>query len=69
MMERKDENMTILDRREMRDEKIKLLKEGRTVYAESPEFIRIIKRTIEKEGLKITYDEKGGGCWFIPADE
>lgn len=61
--------MTVLDRREMRDEKIKQLKEGRTVYAESPEFIRIIKRGIEKENLDVNYEETGGGCWFIPNDE
>lgn len=61
-------DVTILDRREMRDEKVKLLKEGRTVYAESPEFIRIIKRTIEKEKLSITYDQTESGCWFIPED-
>ncbi|HLR43179.1 MAG TPA: hypothetical protein VK067_08090 [Pseudogracilibacillus sp.] len=60
--------MTILDRREMRDEKVKLLKEGRTVYAESPEFIRIIKRKIEKENLSVTYDQTESGCWFIPED-
>ena len=61
-------DMTILDRREMRDEKVKLLKEGRTVYAESPEFIRIIKRKIEKENLSVTYDQTESGCWFIPED-
>lgn len=61
--------MTVLDRREMRDEKIKQLKEGRTVYAESPEFIRIIKRGIEKENLDVNYEETGGGCWFIPNDK
>lgn len=60
--------MTILDIREMRDEKVKLLKKGRTVYAESPEFIRIIKRTIEKEKLSVIYDQTESGCWFIPED-
>lgn len=61
--------MTVLDRRMMRDEKIKQLKEGRSVYAESPEFIRIIKRGIEKEGLQIKFEKTDGGCWFIPNDE
>lgn len=60
--------MTILDIREMRDEKVKLLKEGRTVYAESPEFIRIIKRSIKKENMTVTYDQTASGCWFIPED-
>jgi len=58
--------MTVLDRRIMRDEKIKQLKEGRTVYAESPEFIRLIKRGIEKENLAVKYENTNGGCWFIP---
>ncbi|MEJ8777592.1 hypothetical protein [Pseudogracilibacillus sp. ICA-222130] len=58
--------MTVLDRREMRDEKIALLKEGRAVYAESPEFIRLIKRGIHKEDLCVTLEEINGGCWFIP---
>ena len=61
--------MTVLDLRKMRDEKITQLKTGRTVYAESPEFIRIIKRGIEKEKLNIVYEETNAGCWFIPLDE
>lgn len=61
--------MTVLDRRKMRDEKIKQLKAGRTVYAESPEFIRLIKRGIEKEQLHVTLEETSAGCWFIPLDE
>lgn len=60
--------MTILDRRKMRDEKIAQLKSGRTVYAESPEFIRIIKRGIEKENLLVSYEETNTGCWFIPEE-
>ncbi|MBO1003389.1 hypothetical protein ACFSKI_22175 [Pseudogracilibacillus auburnensis] len=61
--------MTVLDRRLMRDEKIKQLKEGRTVYAESPEFIRLIKRGIEKERLQVKYEKTDGGCWFIPNEK
>lgn len=61
--------MTVLDRRLMRDEKIKQLKEGRSVYAESPEFIRLIKRGIEKEELQVKYEKTDGGCWFIPNEK
>lgn len=61
--------MTVLDRRLMRDEKIRQLKEGRTVYAESPEFIRLIKRGIEKENLTVTFENTDGGCWFIPNED
>lgn len=61
--------MTVLDRRKMRDEKIKQLKAGRTVYAESPEFIRIIKRGIEKEHLQVKLEETSAGCWFIPTED
>lgn len=61
--------MTVLDRRQMRDEKIQQLKEGRSVYAESPEFIRLIKRGIEKENLQVKYEKTDGGCWFIPSEK
>ncbi len=60
--------MTVLDRRKMRDEKITQLKSGRTVYAESPELIRLIKRSIEKENLRVDYEESDAGCWFIPIE-
>ncbi|HZW67092.1 MAG TPA: hypothetical protein VFF20_00550 [Pseudogracilibacillus sp.] len=58
--------MTVLDRREMRDDKIRQLKEGRSVYAESAELIRLIKRGIEKENLQVKLEQTDGGCWFIP---
>jgi len=61
--------MTVLDRRVMRDEKIKQIKEGRTVYAESPELIRLIKRGIDKENLHVIYEKTDGGCWFIPNEK
>jgi len=61
--------MTVLDQRVMRDEKILQLKQGRTVYAESPELIRLIKRGIEREGLTIEIEKTNGGWWFIPSDE
>lgn len=58
--------MTVLDQRLMRDEKIEQLKAGRSVYAETDEFIRLIKRGIEKEKLNVIYEKTNGGCWFIP---
>lgn len=61
--------MTVLDRREMRDEKLQQLKDGRTVYAESPEFIRMIKRGIEKECLQVIYENSNGGCWITPENK
>ncbi len=61
--------MTVLDRQKMRDEKLKQLKEGRTIYAESPEFIRMIKRGIERENLKVVCENSNGGCWFSPDEE
>lgn len=60
--------MTVLDRRAMRDEKIAQLKSGRSVYAESAELIRLMKRTITKENLQVTYEMANGGCWFIPEE-
>ncbi|NLI68205.1 MAG: hypothetical protein GX374_06145 [Bacilli bacterium] len=61
--------MTVLDLREMRDEKIRQLKEGRSVYAESGELIRLIKRGIEKEKLVVKLEKTDGGCWFIPDEK
>jgi len=61
--------MTVLDQRVMRDEKVLQLKQGRSVYAESPELIRLIKRGIERERLTIEIEKTNGGCWFIPSEK
>lgn len=58
--------MTILSRRQMRDNKIEKLKEGHCVYAESTDLIRLLKRGIEKENLNVQLDQSNGGCWFTP---
>lgn len=58
--------MTVLDQRQMRDDKIVQLKEGHCVYAESTELIRLIKRGIKKENLDVQLDKSDGGCWFTP---
>lgn len=58
--------MTVLNRREMRDDKIDQLKQGRSVYAESSELIRLIKRGIEKNNLNVQIEQTNGGCWFTP---
>ncbi|MFD1038113.1 hypothetical protein ACFQ3N_06775 [Virgibacillus byunsanensis] len=55
--------------RRIRDEKIALLKNGRTAYAESHELIRLIKRDIEKEHLTVHFDCSTTGCWFIPLSD
>lgn len=60
--------MAVLDRRMMRDEKIEKLKEGRTVYAENDELIRLIKRGIDREKLIVKIEENNGGCWFTPVE-
>ncbi|GAB3791908.1 hypothetical protein [Virgibacillus kimchii] len=56
----------MLNKRRIRDEKIRQLKAGRTAYAESAELIRLIKRDIEREHLHVHYDMSRTGCWFIP---
>ncbi|MGM8366285.1 hypothetical protein ACLIBG_12520 [Virgibacillus sp. W0181] len=58
--------MTVLDRRVMRDEKITHLKQGRSVYAESSELIRLIKRGIDRNALDVKLEYTNGGCWFTP---
>ena len=59
-------NMTVMDPQKMREEKMNQLKAGETVYAETSEFIRMMKRGIEKENLQILVEEGSSGCWFIP---
>jgi hypothetical protein len=59
----------MLNKRRIRDEKIRQLKAGRTAYAESDELIRLIKRDIEKEKLHVHYDMSRTGCWFIPLEK
>jgi len=56
----------MLNKRRIRDEKIRQLKAGRNAYAESHELIRLIKRDIEKEHLHVHFDTTRTGCWFIP---
>lgn len=50
----------------IREQKVNLLKNGFSAYAESSELIRLIKRDILKYALNILYDETPSGCWFIP---
>jgi hypothetical protein len=61
--------MTVMDPQAMREEKMNQLRLGHTVYAESPEFIRMMKRGIEKANLQVEYEDGNGGCWFIPVKE
>jgi len=59
----------MLNKRRIRDEKIRQLKSGQSAYAESHELIRLIKRDIEREQLHVHYDNSRTGCWFIPLKE
>lgn len=52
--------------RVFREQKINLLKNGYSAYAESTELIRLIKRDILRNALNVHYDETPIGCWFIP---
>ncbi|MFZ3578192.1 hypothetical protein [Virgibacillus sp. DJP39] len=58
--------MFIMNHNRMKEEKINLLKNGLTAYAESNELIRLIKRDIKKFELHVHLDETPSGCWFIP---
>ncbi|WP_217587086.1 hypothetical protein [Lentibacillus saliphilus] len=58
-----------MNERLMRDSKITQLKRGQSVYAESQEMIRLIKRGISKHQLSVHYDHTASGCWFIPIPE
>lgn len=58
--------MLIMSYYKLRDEKLAQLRNGHTAYAKSRELIRILKRGIEKEQLRVHYDETQKGCWIIP---
>ncbi|GGB27563.1 hypothetical protein F3157_01235 [Virgibacillus dakarensis] len=61
--------MLIMPQSRIRDEKINQLKSGQTVYAESSELIRLIKRDIAKYHLHVHCDQTNTGCWFMPLQE
>lgn len=61
--------MTVMDRQKLREEKLQQLKEGKSIYAESTEFIRMMQRGIEKENLQVVEEKGNGGCWFIPNEK
>ncbi|MFC4556673.1 hypothetical protein ACFO3D_00445 [Virgibacillus kekensis] len=58
--------MLVMNQRRIRDEKIAQLKAGRTVYAESGELIRLMKRSINRDNLHVHYDYTNIGCWITP---
>lgn len=53
----------------IREQKINLLRNGFSAYAESAELIRLIKRDIFRYALNVFYDETSSGCWFIPLQQ
>ncbi|WP_010532401.1 hypothetical protein [Lentibacillus jeotgali] len=58
--------MLVINHRRLRDEKIAQLRKGITAYAESAELIRLMQRSIDREGLYVHYEQTNTGCWFIP---
>ncbi|HLR53324.1 MAG TPA: hypothetical protein VK078_01205 [Pseudogracilibacillus sp.] len=61
--------MTVMDPQKIREEKLQTLKDGVTVYAETEEFIRMLKRGIEREGLDVIIDKSSSGSWFVPNEQ
>jgi len=60
-------SMNVLNNRSVADNKFNLLLEGYSVYAETEELIRLLKRRIESHNLNNIVIEKNDlGCWFIP---
>ena len=59
--------MFVINNRSIADNKFKLLLEGYSVYAETEELIRLLKRRIESHNLdNIVIEKNNLGCWFIP---
>ncbi|MGM8215603.1 hypothetical protein ACLIA0_08500 [Bacillaceae bacterium W0354] len=58
--------MFVLNNRHVADEKFNHLLNGYSVYAETEELIRLMKRRIDSHKLDIVIDDTDSGCWFIP---
>lgn len=59
--------MFVINNRTIADEKFNHLLNGYSVYAESNELIRLMKRRIHSHNLDVIIEQTDAGCWFIPS--
>lgn len=57
--------MSIIDLRRIRDDKINKMLQGESVYVETAEMMRLLRRAIERHSLDVEVDRSSSGCWFM----
>ncbi|TCS96759.1 hypothetical protein [Hazenella coriacea] len=56
----------IINRRAIAREKIEMLKNGYSTFADSEEVAQLIKKQISELNMVVHIDQTPQGCWFIP---
>lgn len=59
----------IINRGKIARDKLELLQNGQTVFADSPEIIERLRKYITEYQLDIVEDVTDRGTWFIPQDD
>ncbi|MBR7553796.1 hypothetical protein ACFFJI_00405 [Allobacillus sp. GCM10007491] len=58
--------MKVIHTQRIANDKIALLMNGYSAFAESEEVIRLVNRRIHRHNLNILIERTNVGCWFIP---
>ncbi len=58
--------MKVIHTQRIANDKIALLMNGYSAFAESEEVIRLVNRRIHRNNLNIIVERTNVGCWFIP---
>ncbi|EPE62889.1 hypothetical protein EVJ27_02210 [Exiguobacterium sp. SH3S2] len=59
----------IINRGKIARDKLELLQNGQTVFADSPEIIERLRKYITEYQLDVVEDVTDRGTWFIPQDD
>lgn len=59
----------IINRGKIARDKLELLQNGQTVFADSPEIIERLRKYIVEYQLDVIEDVTDRGTWFIPQDD
>ena len=58
--------MKLIHRQRIANDKVALLMNGYSAFAETEEVIRLVNRRIHRNNLNIIVERTNVGCWFIP---
>lgn len=56
----------IINRRAIAREKIEMLKDGYSTFADTKEVAQLIEKQIGELNMAVHIDRTSQGCWFIP---